>query len=82
MKDTDQVGHTHILMTAEEWACQDTERNRPREAHSHPRYGRGGACQDIEGNRLSEAHSLPGDSKGRELSGHGKEQTERGTLTF
>ena len=33
-------------------------------------------------NRLSEAHSLPGDGRGKDLSGKGKKQTERGLLTL
>ena len=32
-------------------------------------------CQDTERNEPSEAHSRPGDGRGRDLSGHGKEQT-------
>ena len=32
----------------------------------------GGTCQDMERNKPSKAHSLPEDSRGRELSGHGK----------
>ena len=40
-----------------------------------------GTCQDMERNRPSEGHSQPGDDKGRELSGHGKKPTSRGTLT-
>ena len=38
-------------------------------------------CQDMEGNRQSKAHSLSGDGRGRDLSGHGKKPTGRGTLT-
>ena len=36
----------------------------------------GGYCQDTERNRLSEAHSPTGDSRGRDLSGHGKNPTD------
>ena len=32
---------THSLETAEGETCQDTEKNRPTEAHSHPGGGRG-----------------------------------------
>ena len=34
LKETDRPRHTHILETAEGGTCQDTERNRPTEAHS------------------------------------------------
>ena len=57
-KETDRARHTHCLETAERGTCQDTERNRP-----------------------SEAHSRPEDSRGRDLSGHGQKQIERGALT-
>ena len=42
----------------------------------------GETCQDMERNRPSEAHSLSGDGRGRDLSEHGKNPTERGTLTL
>ena len=108
--------------------CQDTERNRPTEAHSPSGDGRGrdlsghrkkhneqgaltswrwqtegllrtqketdrarrthvlktadgGTCQDTERNQPSKVHSPTGDSRGRDLSGHGKKPTEQGTLT-
>ena len=35
----------------------------------------------MERNRLTEADSLPGDGRERDLSGHGKKQTEQGALT-
>ena len=41
----------------------------------------GGTCHDTERNRQRKAHSLSGDGRGRDLSGHRKHQTERGTLT-
>ena len=42
-KETDRATGmgTHILETAEGGTCQDMERNRPTEAHSHPGDGRG-----------------------------------------
>ena len=42
----------------------------------------GGTCQDTERNRPSEVHSLSGNGRGRDLSGHGKNPTERSALTF
>ena len=33
-KETDRARHTHILETASRESCQDTERNRPSQAHS------------------------------------------------
>jgi hypothetical protein len=41
----------------------------------------GGTCQETEKNRQSEGHSLAKDSRGRNLSGHGKKYTEEGALT-
>ena len=38
-------------------------------------------CQDRERNWPSGAHSQTGDGRGRDLSGHRKKSTERGTLT-
>ena len=40
-KEIDRPRRTHILETAEGGTCQDTERNRPIEAHLHPGDGRG-----------------------------------------
>ena len=41
----------------------------------------GGTCQDTERNRPTDAHSPTGDVRGRHLSGHRKEQTDRRALT-
>jgi hypothetical protein len=41
----------------------------------------GGTCRDTERSRLSKRNSLPRNGKGRDLSGHGKELTEREALT-
>ena len=43
--------------------------------------GEGWTCQDRERNRPIEGHSLSGDSRGRDLLGHGKRSTEGRTLT-
>ena len=80
-KETDQARRTHVLGTAEGGTCHDTERNKPRRAHSPTEDGRGRESSGSERNRPTEARSLSGDSRGRELSGHGKKQTDRGTLT-
>ena len=40
-KETDRPRRTHALETAEGGTCQDTQGNRPTEAHSHPADGRG-----------------------------------------
>ena len=42
----------------------------------------GGTCQDTQGIRPTEVHSLPGDGRGRDLSGHARNQTDRGALTY
>ena len=57
-KETNQARSTRFLDTAEEGACQVTERN-----------------------RLSDAHSQTGDSKRKDLSGHGKKLAKQGALT-
>ena len=44
--------------------------------------GRGGTSQNTQRIRPSEAHSQTGDGIGKDKSGHGKNHTERGTLTF
>ena len=127
-KKTDRGRPTHILKTAEEGICQDTQRNQPTGDHSQTGDGRGtnlsghemkptgrgpltawrrqkerlvrtwkwtdrprrthkletaegGTCQDTEANRPTEAHSHPGDGRGRHLSGHAKNPTDRGPLT-
>ena len=45
-KETDRPRRTHQLETAERGTCQDTERNRPTEAHSQTGDGRG---KDLSG---------------------------------
>ena len=45
-KDTDRARRTHILETAEGRTCQDTKRNRTREAYSRSGDGRG---RDLSG---------------------------------
>ena len=47
-KETDQPRCAHQLETAEGVTCQDMERDRPTEAHSHPGDGRG---RDLSGHR-------------------------------
>ena len=59
LKEIDRARGTHVLETADN-----------------------GTCQDTEGNRPSKGHSLPGDGRGRDLSGHRKEPTQRRVLTF
>ena len=39
-------------------------------------------CQDTKRNRPTNEHSLPRDGRAREMSGHGKKQTDRRALTF
>ena len=41
----------------------------------------GGICQDMERNRPTEAYSPTEGSRGRDLSGHRRKSTERGSLT-
>ena len=42
---------------------------------------KGGSSQATERNQPIKEHSLPGDSRGRDLSEHGKRPTKRGALT-
>ena len=51
-KETDRASRTHKLETAEGATCQDTERNRPSDAHSRPGYGR---WRDLSGYRKKQA---------------------------
>ena len=71
-KQTDRPRRTHILETAEEGTCQDTETNQATKAHSHPGDGRGGTRQHTEGNRRTEVHSHPGDGTERGTCQHTK----------
>ena len=82
-KPTEQAraGPTHFLETVEGRTCQIMKRNQLSKAHSRTGTAKGGTCQNTGGIRLSEAHSLAGDRRGRGLSGHGKNPTERGALT-
>ena len=80
-KETDQARGTHVLETIEGETCQDRERNRPSEGHSHTGDGRGKNLSGHEGNRPSEGHSRPENSRGRDLSGYGKKSTKQGALT-
>ena len=56
------------------------ETDRPRRTHILEK-AEGGTCQDMERNRPTKAHSHPGDGIGRDLSGYGKEPTDRDALT-
>ena len=57
------------------------ETDQPRHTHSLET-AEGGTYQVTERNRPTEAHSLTGDGRERDLSGHRKKPTNRGTLTF
>src|SRR5947208_2050197 len=60
-----------------------TQKETDRARHTHVlETAEGGTCHDTERNQPSEAYSRPGDSRGRDLSGHRKKPTERGTLTY
>ena len=76
-KETDQPRHTHILETAVEETCQNTERNRPTEAHSHPGDGRG---RDLSGNRKKPAEQGTLTNWRWQREGPGQD-TERNRLT-
>ena len=53
--------------------CKETDRSR----HTHSlEMADEGTCQDMQGNRPTEVHSQTGDSRARDLSGHGKKAAE------
>ena len=79
LKQTDRPRHTHPLETADGGTCQDTERNRPTEAHSHSGDGRARYLSGHE-KRPTDRGALT-HCRGRHLSGYGKKQTDRGALT-
>ena len=56
------------------------ESDRPRPTH-HLETVEGGTCQDTKRIRPTEAHSHSGNGRGRNLSGHRKNSTDRGPLT-
>ena len=58
------------------------QKDTDREVHSPTGDSRGRTSQDTERNRCTDAHSRPEDGKRRGLSGHGKQPTKRGVLTF
>ena len=49
-----------------------------RATRTHSLETEGETCQDMERNRPSDEHSLSRDSRGKDLSRHGKKPTERG----
>ena len=49
-KESDRPRPTHELETADRGICQDTEKIRPTESHSHPGDGRG---RDLSGRRMN-----------------------------
>ena len=80
-KESNRPRPTHQLKTADGGTCQDTERIRPTQAHSPTGTADRGTCQKNERIRPTKTHSHPGDSSRRDLSGHRKNQTDRGPLT-
>ena len=79
-KPTDRGALTHWRRQREALVRIRTETDRARCTH-FLKMAEGGTCQDTETNRPTKAHSPTGDSKGRDLSGHGKKSTDRGALT-
>ena len=81
-KETDRARRTHVLETAERGIFQDTERNRPTEAHSLP--GDGGG-RDLSGHRKkpTEQGALTFWRRQRErLVRTRKKPTDQGALTL
>ena len=81
MKVTDRPTRTHPLETAEGGTCQDTERNRPTDAHSPTGDGRGRDLSGHRRNRPTDVHSQTRDGRGMHLSGHEKKRTNQRALT-
>ena len=81
-KEPNRPRCTHVLGLETAEGLVRTWKETDRQKHTHIlETAEGGTCQDMERNQLTEAHSLPGDSRGRDLSGHGKKPTDRGILT-
>jgi len=80
-KESNRARGTHSLETAERGICQDMERRRMGKSAHYLETAQGGTCQAMETMRPNEMHSLPEDRRGRDLSGHIKKVTERGSLT-
>ena len=78
---TDRSRRTYCLETSEVRSCQDTESNRPIEAHLLPGDIRG-RDSSRHGIKPTDRGALTScDIRGRDLSRHGIKPTERGTLT-
>ena len=76
-KEPNRPRCTHVLGLETAEGLVRTWKETDRQKHTHIlETAEGGTCQDMERNRLTEAHSLPGDSRGRDLSGHGKKPTD------
>ena len=79
-KRTNQGALTFWRRQREELVKTRKEKDRARLTHSLET-AEGGTFQDTERKHPSKAHSPPGDRRGRDLSGYGRKQTERGKLT-
>jgi hypothetical protein len=80
-KQTDRGPLTNLRQQREGVVRTWEEINRPGHTHFLETAERIGLCQDMEENKPTEAHSLPGDSRERDLSGHGRNLTGLGALT-
>jgi hypothetical protein len=81
-KETDRTRGTHALEMAERETCQDTEKSEQARGTHFLKTAEGGTSQKTERRRPNGRHSRSGDSRGRDLSGHGKKGTKRGALTL
>ena len=83
-KETEQASHTHILEMAEGGDLSEhrtqKEINRARRTH-FLETAEGGTCQATERDQPTKADSPTGDSRERDLSGHGKKPMAQGALT-
>ena len=79
-KSTDRGALTSWRRQRERLVKSWKEIDRPRRTHSLET-AEVGTCQDTERNRPTKAHSRAGDSRGRDLSGHGKKSIDQGALT-
>jgi len=71
---------THKLKSTEEGTCRT--RNKSELARGTHSLRSTQTCQEIERKQDYEGHSLPGEHRERDLSGHGKKETEEGALTL
>jgi hypothetical protein len=70
LRESESVGGTHELSSADGGSSQDTKTRRESEGHSQTVERRRGTTQDARTKQESEGHSLPAKCRRRDKSGH------------